>query len=155
MAEQIFPRSFLESHLPVKVKAPYVKALIACELDDPDGIIFVHATGVWMIADVDRHYSHLTLTSDDRRRNEWPIRILSDVAEAERQAPDIEAPILWHMDRTDLPTDRAAILVANVADKLYVRARLGQAIVAALSSQPPTEMRLMSDDLRPPGIVAA
>lgn len=129
--------------------------MIACELDDPDGIIFVHATGVWTIADVDRHYNHLTLILDDRRRKGLPIRILSDVTEAERQTPDIEARILWHMDRTYRPTDRVAILVANVADKLYVRARLGKAIVAAFSSQLPAEMWLMSDDLQPPGIVAA
>ncbi len=129
--------------------------MIACQLDDPDGIIFVHATGVWTIADVDRHYSHLTLILDDRRRNGLPIRILSDVTAAERQTPDIEARILWHMDRTYLPTDRVAILVGSVADKLYVRARLGKAIVAAFSSQLPAEMWLMSDDLQPPGIAAA
>lgn len=129
--------------------------MIACQLDDPDGIIFVHATGVWTISDVDRHYSHLTLILDDRRRNGLPIRILSDVTAAERQTPDIEARILWHMDRTYLPTDRVAILVGSVADKLYVRARLGKAIVAAFSSQLPAEMWLMSDDLQPPGIAAA
>ncbi|WP_311267150.1 hypothetical protein [Sphingobium sp. WCS2017Hpa-17] len=129
--------------------------MIACELDDPDGIIFVHATGLWSIADVDRHYTHLGLIIADRRRNGLPIRILSDVTEAQRQARETEARILEHMERTYLPTDRVAILVADVADKMYVRARLGKAIVGVFSSQLPAEMWLMTDDLQPPGIAAA
>jgi len=128
--------------------------MIACELDDPDGIIFVHATGLWSIADVDRHYTHLGLIIADRRRNDLPIRILSDVTEAQRQARETEARILEHMERTYQPTDRVAILVADVADKMYVRARLGKAIVGVYSSQLPAEMWLMSDDLQPPGIAA-
>lgn len=128
--------------------------MIACELDDPDGIIFVHATGLWSIADVDRHYTHLGLIVADRRRNGLPIRILSDVTEAQRQSRETEARILEHMERTYLPTDRVAILVADVADKMYVRARLGKAIVGVFSSQLPAEMWLMSDDLQPPGIAA-
>lgn len=128
--------------------------MIACNLDDPDGIVFVHATGVWSLAEVDRHYGQLRLILDDRRRAGFPIRILSDVTQAERQAPDIEARILWHMEQTYSPTDRVAILVAGLADKLYVRARLGQAIVAVFSTQLPAEMWLMSNDLQPPGIAA-
>lgn len=126
--------------------------MIACELDDPDGIIFVHATGLWSIADVDRHYTHLGLIIADRRRNGLPIRILSDVTEAQRQTRETETRILEHMERTYRPTDRVAILVADVADKMYVRARLGRAIVGVFSSQLPAEMWLMSDDLQPPGI---
>ncbi|MEC3950073.1 hypothetical protein [Sphingobium sp. HWE2-09] len=129
--------------------------MIACELDDPDGIIFVHATGIWTIDDVDRHYTHLGLIIADRRRQAFPIRILSDVTGAQRQRPDIEARILWHMERTYQPTDRVAILVADVADKLYVRARLGDAIVGVFSSQLPAEMWLMTEDLQPPGRAAA
>jgi hypothetical protein len=128
--------------------------MIACELDDPDGIIFVHATGVWSIADVERHYMHLGLILSDRRRNGLPIRILSDVTEAQRQAREVEARILDLMEQTYLPTDRVAILVGSVADKMYVRARLGKAIVGVFSTQLPAEMWLMSDDLQPPGIAA-
>lgn len=128
--------------------------MIACELDDPDGIIFVHATGLWSIADVDRHYTHLGLIIADRRRNGLPIRILSDVTEAQRQARETEARILEHMDRTYQSTDRVAILVNSIADKMYVRARLGKAIVGVFSSQLPAEMWLMTDDLQPPGIAA-
>lgn len=128
--------------------------MIACELDDPDGIIFVHATGLWSIADVDRHYTHLGLIIADRRRNGLPIRILSDVTEAQRQARETEARILEHMERTYQATDRVAILVNSIADKMYVRARLGKAIVGVFSSQLPAEMWLMTDDLQPPGIAA-
>lgn len=128
--------------------------MIACELDDPDGIIFVHATGLWSIADVDRHYTHLGLIIADRRRNGLPIRILSDVTEAQRQARETEARILEHMEHTYQATDRVAILVNSIADKMYVRARLGKAIVGVFSSQLPAEMWLMTDDLQPPGIAA-
>lgn len=129
--------------------------MIACELDDPDGIIFVHATGRWSIDDVDRHYAHLKLVLADRRRNGLPVRVLSDVTEAERQPAEVEARILSHMAEAYEATDRIAILVADIADKMYLRARLGNAIVGVFSSQLPAEMWLMSDDIQPPGMAAA
>ncbi|WP_420144208.1 hypothetical protein [Sphingobium sp.] len=126
--------------------------MIACELDDPDGIIFVHATGRWSIDDVDRHYTHLTLVMEDRRRNGLPIRVLSDVTQAERQSAEVEARIVAHVSGAHRPTDRIAILVADIADKIYLRSRLGDAIIGVFSSQLPAEMWLMSDGLAPPGM---
>lgn len=74
---------------------------------------------------------------------------------AERRAPDVEAHILSHMTQTYQSADRIAIWAADVADKLYVRARLGDAIVGVFSTKLSAEMWLMSDDLQPPGMAAA
>jgi hypothetical protein len=124
--------------------------MIDRKFDDRDGIIKVTGTGIWTIAEVDRHFDQLRRMIATLRDAGRPVRVLSDVTFAERQSPEIEAQIQLQHDRTYRPGDRIAILTHDIDDRNYIRAIVGHAEVAAFSSVLAAEMWLVEDSLARP-----
>lgn len=113
---------------------------------DPEvGIIYVIGTGIWDRQAVDTHYVALRAMIMDLRTRGKPIRVLSDVSAGQQQDPDLERHILSHIEQTFEPGDRYAILAANIADKVHLRALLGAADFGVFASRIPAEQWLLLD----------
>jgi hypothetical protein len=124
--------------------------MITRSFDERDGIITVKATGRWTRAEVDDHFSELRRLIEPIRAAQRTVLLLSDVTEAERQAPELEQHIRLQQDRTFRAGDRIAILTGSMDDKAHVRSVLGAAEMATFSSRLPAEMWLVETDLKRP-----
>jgi hypothetical protein len=120
--------------------------MIDREWDEDGGIITVTASGVWTKADVEEHYRALRRMIDAVREAGRPIRVLSDITQASRQSPIVEAHTLGEIDRTYQRGDRVAFLTANAEDKAYTKMILGKADAAIFSSRMAAEMWLSIED---------
>jgi hypothetical protein len=119
--------------------------MIERRFDADSGIIHVVGTGIWKRADVDTHYGAIRGIAAGLRAAGRPIRLLSDVTGAERQAPDIEAYIKLQMERTFAPGDRMALLVPDIQAQRHIRTLLGNAEVATFCSRDAAEAWLRND----------
>jgi hypothetical protein len=124
--------------------------MIDRRFDERDGIITVTGSGIWTVAEIDRHFEQLRRMIADLRAAGRPIRVLSDVTLAQRQSPEIEAHIRMQHDRTYRAGDRVAMLAVGIDERNYLRSILGDAEIAAFSSVLAAEMWLVEDSLQKP-----
>lgn len=118
--------------------------------NDQGDTIEVVATGVWSRDEIDRHYDALEHMIDQLRTVGQPVRVLIDMTESERQAPEVEGYVRAKVDRIYRAGDKVAVLVAG-EDKQYMRTTLADADVATFSSRLPAEMWLFVPSLKKPG----
>ena len=98
--------------------------MISRHLDEETGIIMVIGTGDWTFPDIEQHYCALRQMIEELRDKGVPVRVLSNVTHATRQAPWVEDYIKLQMEQTFQEGDRVAILVASQADKAHLRSKL-------------------------------
>jgi hypothetical protein len=124
--------------------------MIQRSVDPEDGIIMVVSIGEATRADIDEHYDALRRMIAELRAEGRPVRVLSDQTRADWLSDELNQHIRSQIERTYLPGDRLALLLASPDRKLAVREVLGVTDYAVFDSRLAAEIWLMEPALRPP-----
>ncbi|WP_445191864.1 hypothetical protein ACT009_15005 [Sphingomonas sp. Tas61C01] len=121
--------------------------MITIKPDDGEGIIRTVGSGRWSLDDVDTHFKKLSVRIAALRESGRPIRLLSDVTNAEIQWPVIEARIIDVSTRLYRSGDRTALVVKNNLLKGYVRPLILKRETALFCSLAAAETWLSAHDV--------
>ena len=120
--------------------------MIDLTVDHDSGIVRITGAGRWSSAEVDACFGKLLHIMTTLRQQGRPVRILSDVIDAEIQNADIEAHINAQSTGIYQPGDRVALVVKSSFFKAHVREVASSRDVALFCSHAAAETWLLAHD---------
>jgi len=121
--------------------------MITIKPSDGGGIIRTVGSGRWSLDDVDSYFEELSARIAAIRLSGRPVRLLSDVTDAEIQWQAIEARIIEHSTSLYKEGDRTALVVKSNLLKGYVRPLVLKRETALFCSLAAAETWLSAHDL--------